>query len=74
MSAFVYIVLSYLVKDTAMFQAQKNEWELYAANQKELLDRESESEALPVETDSHIRQRDCEKEFGKTTGVITVTW
>ena len=74
MSGLVYIILSYLFKDPAMFQAQKNKWESYAANQKELLDRDSELDAVPVETDSQTSQQDFKKELGKAPGVMTVTW
>lgn len=74
MSASVYVVLSYLFKDPAMFQARKSKWESYAANQKELLDRESEVESVFVETESQTSQQDPKKELGKTSGTVTVTW
>lgn len=40
MGAFTYVVLSYLFKDPAMFEANRYPWESYAENQKELLDKE----------------------------------
>lgn len=74
MSAFVYVALSYLFKDPAMFQARKGKWESYAANQKDLLDRESEVEGISVETESQTSQQDPKKGSGKTADIITVAW
>jgi hypothetical protein len=40
MGGTTYVVLSYVFKDTAMFEAQRHPWESYAENQQELLDKE----------------------------------
>jgi hypothetical protein len=56
-----------------MFEAQKNPWESFAENQREMLDKESDIEILDGASSSQDSQRDVEKDLAKKPGTVTVT-
>ena len=76
MGAFTYIVLSYVFKDPAMFEANRFPWESYAVNQKELLDKEPGKDTVlegsPArESDSEHGRDLLEKNSEKPIDVVT---
>jgi hypothetical protein len=76
-STFTYVVLGYIFKDAAMFEAQKHPWESFAEIQKDLLDREQDTTAVLEgssvgETDSEKGVQHTEKEYMKGDGLVTV--
>jgi NCS1 family nucleobase:cation symporter-1 len=77
-SASLYVALSYLFKDPAMFEARKHGWESYARSQKDLLDKELNLGTITVLEGSSIadsetdQQVALEKELTKAPGLVTI--